>query len=462
MRWESYNFTDDFQDCILACLIKFPKEFYAFGEIIQPQYFNGPAASELVFRLIEYRKKFGDYPTFTTLGNFAFHKAARVNIDHAKETLEYVEKLAQIDTKDKAAILSLCIAFAQERAIYDANRKIHAAQTEGKPINPRQIMEEAMAVGTNMDDLGLSLCYDVEKILRQINNVSYGIKTGYQEFDKLWKNGWGPGWLVVPLAPPKRYKTAFSLNLALQIATQQDVDVIYYACELTQELAAMRIYTNLTGWTQEQFQENLERGILITKKAVKKLWGNVWIKGYPSKSTSISELKAHARQVIGTCGLQPRAIIIDYAETVRPDTVDKKAPDWRQQSDIYTQARAFGAELGCTMIMPDRCNGETVGKKVPNMRSFQGSFEKAGIVDIAIGLCATDAEYKHDRIRYFVFLNRHGEAYKHYEGVVDPAHMRVVVNGEIEYKPEEEDGEKKPRGYLKRKMAGGSKMTQND
>jgi hypothetical protein len=137
--------------------------------------------------------------------------------------------------------------------------------------------------------------------------------------------------------------------------------------------------------------------------------------------------------------LQPKAIIIDYAETVRPDSVDKKAPDWRQQADIYTQARAIGSELGCCIIMPDRCTRETVGKQVPSMKSFQGSFEKAGIVDAAIGLCSTDREYHQNRIRYFVFLNRHGEAYKHYDGSVDPSRMRMTVENEIEYRPEDEE-----------------------
>ena len=81
MKWETYNFTNDFQDAILAALITHPDDFYSFGEIIKPAYFNGPAASELVFRLLEYKKKYGKYPTFTTLGNFAFHKAARANIE---------------------------------------------------------------------------------------------------------------------------------------------------------------------------------------------------------------------------------------------------------------------------------------------------------------------------------------------------------------------------------------------
>src|SRR5574337_251600 len=317
MRWETYNFTDDFQDAILACLIRYPQDFYSFGEVIQPQYFNGPAASELTFRLIEFKKKFGKYPTFTTLGNYAFHKASRVNIDHSKEALAYVDKLARVDTSDKDAILDMSINFAKERAIYDALRKIHAAQTEGKPVDPIKTMEEAMAVGSNISNLGLSAFHDYAKVIRMVNDRGYGVRTGYAELDKLWKNGWGPGWLIVPLAPPKRYKTAFCLNLALQIAQNQDVDVLYYACVITQELALMRLYTNLTGWSMDQFQENVERGVLVTEKAVKdtrKLWGNVWFKGYPAKSTSISEIKAHAKQVIATTGLRPKAIVIDYAE----------------------------------------------------------------------------------------------------------------------------------------------------
>lgn len=466
MRWESYNFTNDFQDAILACLIKYPEEFYGFGEIIKPEYFTGPAACELVFRINEYKKKYGKYANFSTLGNFVFHKAAAVNIDHAKETLDYVEKLGQLDTSDKGAILDLSIQFAKERAVYDALRKIHTAQTEGTPLNPVQVIQDAMAVGTNYNDLGISLYHDYEKIIRTVTDRTYGVHTGFAEFDKLWKFGWGPGWLVVLLAPPKRYKTGFAINLALNIAGNQDTDVLYYACEISQELAAMRALTNITGWTQDQFDSQKEKGILMAGKKVKsELWGNVWFKGYPSKSTTIGEIKAHARQVIGLYGLKPKAIVIDYAETVRPDSVDKKASDWRQQADIYTQARAMGNEFGCCVIMPDRCNRETVGKKVPNMKSFQGAFEKAGIVDAAIGICATDDEYKHDRIRYFVFLNRHGEAYKHYDGTVDPARMKMTVGGEIDYSPDEdgEDSDLKPRrSTIKRKMVRGVEDTQND
>jgi hypothetical protein len=292
----------------LACLIRHPGDFYAFGEIIKPQFFNGPAAAELAFRILEYKNKFGNIPGFTVLGNFAFHKAARVNVDHAKETLEYVEKLAKIDTKDKDGVIDMCLNFAKERALLDAQRKVHAAQSEGKPIDVIKTFEEAMTVGNKMTELGSSIYHDVEKILRLVSATDYGVKTGYAEFDKLWPNGWGPGWLVILLAPPKRYKTATALNFALNIATIQDADVLYFTCEISEELAALRLYTNLTGWSQEELKENLERGIMVTKKAVKKLWGNIWMKGYPAMSVSIGEIKSHAKHVIRTCGLKPKSV----------------------------------------------------------------------------------------------------------------------------------------------------------
>jgi hypothetical protein len=89
--------------------------------------------------------------------------------------------------------------------------------------------------------------------------------------------------------------------------------------------------------------------------------------------------------------------------------------------------------------MPDRCNKETVEKTVPTMASFQGSFEKAGIVDLGIGLCANEQEYLDNQIRYFVFLNRHGEANHHFRGEVCPKTQRLTGWTKIPWNPEDED-----------------------
>jgi hypothetical protein len=98
------------------------------------------------------------------------------------------------------------------------------------------------------------------------------------------------------------------------------------------------------------------------------------------------------------------------------------------------------------------------------MKSFQGAFEKAGIVDAAIGLCSTDDEYLQHRLRYFVFLNRHGDAYKHFDGKVDPERMKLTVDKEIDFKPDEDEDEPKPRrkSHIVRRMAKEAEKTQRE
>jgi hypothetical protein len=105
--------------------------------------------------------------------------------------------------------------------------------------------------------------------------------------------------------------------------------------------------------------------------------------------------------------------------------------------------------------MPDRVTREATEQQVPDMRSFQGAFAKGGVVDVAIGLCATDAEYHRNILRSFVFLNRHGAAGKHFRGSVDPEIMNVEIGEEIEYDAEATDTEEEGRGEGRRRGRGG-------
>jgi hypothetical protein len=442
MSVETYNFSDDFQDLLLACLIRKPEHFFGFGQVIQASFFNGPLAVETVTNLKGYFEKYGKYPGFSMLGNYSYQKAAKYDEQHAKKLIEYTSKLAQMDTSDWKGALDASIDFARERAVYDGLKMISAAQKEGKTkeVNAVELMTKALSVGTNFNDMGMSLFHDSDKAIDTLTRHDYGVPTGYTELDKIWRYGWAPGWLIVPLAPPKRLKTAFCINLAINMSTYGQSDVLYYACEISQELAMMRSIYNLSGYTEAEVYDKPEIYKPRVKKALsEKMYGNIWFKGFASKEATIGDIEAHAKQVIALYGLKPKAIFVDYAETVKPMTVQKGTSDWRQQADIYTQARAMGSRLGCCVIMPDRCNKETVGQKVPNMGSFQGAFEKAGIVDVAIGLCATDEEYKLHRMRYFVFLNRHGPAYIHLAGKTDLEHMRMTIDEEIEYDPEDND-----------------------
>lgn len=460
---ERYNFSDDFQDMILACLIRHPIEFRAFGEVIQPGFFNGPSAIETVFHLRKFVDQYSKYPTFTVLGNYVHQKIGRRTPEKSRELSEYVLKLSQISTEDWKAVLDMSVAFAKERALYDALKKIHLAQSnpddDGVQVDPVKLVEEALKVGTDSSTLGLHLGRDLEYVIDELSKTSFGVNTGFAEFDKVWKMGWGPGWLIVPLAPPKCYKSTFALNLAFNMVRANN-DVVYYACEISDKEAMLRMVNRMSGQTGDQLFESPERYKLAARKSYDSsgLSSSMCFKGFASKTVTVSQLKQHTKQLIAEWGIKPRAIFIDYAETVKPTHVNKSTPDYRLQAEVYVESRAMGSELGCAIIMPDRCNKDTVNRAVPNMASFQGSFEKAGAVDLAIGLCATSAEHLQRKIRYFVFLNRHGEQFLHFEGKVDPERFTMTVDKQIEYEPEE-DGNDAP---FKRKRTKGKAPDSDD
>lgn len=451
--YTQYNFTPDYQEDLLACVVRYPEKFFGVGQLIKPSFFTGPLAIEVVQRLIEYNKHYGVYPSFTVLGNYAKAKASSAGEEHGKNIVLYVAKVAARDVTHWEGIRDLAVDFARERAVMEACRIIGLHQTKGTihKINPVKLVEEALNTGKLMDDLGVALNYDSAKVIDLALKKDYGVSTGYSHLDAIWKFGWGPGWLVVPLAPPKRLKTTFCVNLAVKMATVGNADVLYYACEISQELAMMRAIYNISGCTEDEIWNDPEKyKIKIQQTIEEKLWGHLVFKSFAAKTATIEDIEAHAQQVIKVRGIKPRAIFLDYAETIRPSATDSKTtPDWRQQADIYVRARAMGQKLGCAVIMPDRCNKDAVDKKVPSMKSFQGSFEKAGAVDVAIGLCATDQEFMQRRMRYFIFLNRHGEQYQHFSGKYDPERMQMTIDQQIAYDPDEEEdsGKNYKRGH---------------
>jgi replicative DNA helicase len=470
MKHESYNFTDDFQDEIIACLIRHSDELAGYGRFIRHEYFNGESAIETFKAIEEYLQKYGHYPGFTVLANYVFKKLERKSDEQAKEVLDYVQKIAEINTKDWEGVRDQCVNFAQERAIFDAIRRIGLSQKDNKKIDAVSMMKQAVQVGTNINDLGLSLYHDYAKVIDQVTSSTYGVSTGYSHLDALWKTGWGPGWVIMVLAPPKRYKTTFCINLALNMATSRaGCDVLYFACEIPQEMAMLKSMYNICEIREQDIFRNPQKAKQeVGKMLKKKMHSHLFFKSFPSKSATISDLHRYARLIRDSKGLKPKAIVIDYAETVLPNEVKKDTPDWRMGADVYYQAEAMGRDLGCCIIMPDRCNKDAVNRKVPSATSVQGSYQKNGAVHIALGLCQTEAEYLQNKIRYFVFLNRYGEAFKHYEGRVHPELSKMTIDKEIDYKPddgEEDDGglgRPKGRGGRPRGGLPGSERTQRD
>ena len=480
---ESYYYTNDFQDLILAALCRKPSEFAAVHELLQPEYFFGLEAFVAMEQLKDFHAKWRKFPTFIELGQYVDDRFPPEDKQKAKEVLEYVKKLSKLTVRNVPYIRDRVVHFCRERALMNAIKESWEAIKTGKWPDGgfAPVFDQAVRIGHNVEDLGFSFSDDVEKVVTELTSSYFGVKTGWQKLDENWYNGWGPGWLVVPLAPPKSYKSTFCTNLALNMteggadrANEHPVDVLYYACEISAQLTLARAYCAASGQEMSLMYREPKKFIAQTEKALAKRWkrggGAILAKGFAAKEATIADIRAHALQAVEYYDFHPRVIFIDHAETVRTSKRSERASDWRQQADIYAEARALGAELNATVVMPDRCNRDTVGK-LPSMKSFQGSFEKAGVVDVAIGLCQSDEERAEAEnkavvpIRYFIFLNRHGEPCGYYLGQVTKKTMRMTLDETMSYaaamKEYEEEVSHKTWSSNRQKGAPSSKMTED-
>lgn len=458
--YEKYNFTTDLQDAILSCMVAHPAKFMSYQQILNTAYFTGVQRISAARAIFAYWRKHSRFPSWDILADVVYDAIMRTAEEKESQSiLEYVNRLRGMDTGDADYVSSKVIEFAKERALYLAVSESAKAleANEPPPKGFISLFEDALKVGQNLSDMGYIIGpdkNDIEKIVQEYTAEGYSISTGFPELDAILPaGGMEPGWLIAILAPPKRYKTTFCINMAMRIAGRAIArPVFYYPCEITQKLAGIRAMCNLTGLSMDYVRKNPKH---FTESALAeaqdKLGASLLIKGYPSRAASISgDIRLHAMNSRQQLGMEPGAIFIDFAETVKPTSDPKRTSEHRAQGEIYIEARALAAEMNCPVIMPDRCNKETVGRAVPSMKSFQGSFEKAGIVDLAIGLCSSEEEYMQNVVRYFVFLNRHGESNQHFRGTITARTMTMTLDEKIPWNPEDDDADEGRGGGRRR------------
>ena len=430
---DTFEFPDEYQDQLIAYAMR-RVECRFFLRLLKPQFFTDSIATACWHAITQHYSGTSELPHFPVLSQRVCERLDAQNRD-VEAGAEYVRKLSRMDASgDLEYVMNTVEAFARRQAMLTAIRAAIEGYKEGKEPDGAMLQQFEAAVSLKREDesIGIVLHSDYGDVIDRLNNKAVGVRTGWPQYDAIWRRGWEPGWLIVPLAPPKRYKSIFCTSLAMNMVSPAvGADIFYYPCEISADLTIARMLSNLTGENQTNAFTNVSAfKRLVAEKLAESCAGHLVVKDFPSKSVTIADIKTHAKMVIRETGIKPRAIVIDYAETIVP--ADTKISEHQQQANIYVDARSMGAELGCCVIMPDRCNKEAVSLPVPSMKSFQGAFQKAGAVDVSIGLCSTDDEYEQNILRTFVFLNRHGKAYQHFRGDVDPELARIRIGDVID------------------------------
>ena len=305
------------------------------------------------------------YETVYTMFNFSetidpvtvLEKMRQLGVYH-DNTRDYVQQLMEITPTAANAVRYANIV--KDTAML---RGLAEASSESSELvydqvgTPAEILESAEKkiyalrkgdTGDSLEHIGVTLhkVFDTLTELSQSDSAIPGLSTGLRDLDKKI-NGLNKSDLFLIAARPAMGKTAFALNLALNVAKKYNKTVACFSLEMSREQLTMRLLAN------ESF---VELGKLLTGKLSDEEWTKLAMASASLSQTdlrvddnpsiTVAEINAKCRR-LDNLGL----VVIDYLQLMQGSGYGK-ASDNRVNvvSDISRSLKIMAKELNVPVI----------------------------------------------------------------------------------------------------------------
>lgn len=179
-----------------------------------------------------------------------------------------------------------------------------------------------------------------------------GVPSGFTDLDRLTA-GFQKGDLIIIAGRPGMGKTAFALNIARNVAIEENLPVAFFSLEMSKEQIGMR----LMCMEARVDSQKLRTGFISQEECARIMaTGQVFMQAplFVDDQPSITplELRAKARRIMAERGLG--LAIIDYLQLMRiPDRVERRE---QEISEISRSLKALAKELNIPVIALSQLN----------------------------------------------------------------------------------------------------------
>lgn len=256
----------------------------------------------------------------------------------------------------------------------------------------------------------------LESIERDIKDPDYFeknnpiIRTGFKAVDDL-VDGFMPGHLVIIAARPSMGKTAFSLNLALNMV-KEALPVLFFSIEMTKEQIMNRLLCALSGVSQE----DLKRRRICSDDFEKIRESAEVLKNTPificeRPGISISEIRSNVRQMVERNGV--KAVFVDYLQLITSSLGGRYENRQVEVSEICKKlkqmAKEFDVPVICCAQLSRRVEERTGHRPVMSDLRESGSLEQdSDLVSFLLRPSFYDPIDRPGLTEFIVAKNRHG------------------------------------------------------
>ena len=206
-----------------------------------------------------------------------------------------------------------------------------------------------------------------------------GVSTGFKDLDTE-TSGFQRGDLIIVAGRPSMGKTAFSLNIAENVAVDSGLPVAVFSMEMGASQLVTRMLASVggvdsqrlrTGRLQNEDWDKLTRGLSKLEKAP------IFIDETPG--LSISTLRASARRqarVVGKFGM----IVVDYLQLMSANGNGRNSENRATEiSEISRGLKGMAKELDCPVVALSQLNRSL--EQRPNKRPIMSDLRESGAIE---------------------------------------------------------------------------------
>ena len=412
MALDKYDFEEEFQLKVAACVLKSEQFNKRSSGLIKPEYFEKDAEAAIVSTCCRYFDKYGKTPSVTVLIQLlnADVAAKVIRKDFLPDIKLLIPKLIKEDITDSDFIVDQVAQFARHKAMESAILDYSDLIDRKDYDRAAKIVATAANVGANDGEREYDFFSDeaIESRETKRNERVLGVKssdaisTGVKALDKaLYHSGWGKGELYIMMGPPKSGKS-ISLAYFAKNASLQGHNVLFVTLEVSTDITAERIDSSITGIAMAE----LEHHIIDVKDKIKALQakaGKLKIKEYPTGTLTPNAL-SRAIQRYKSDGVIFDMVVVDYADIMAPNHRSDNAIE--NSKSIYVDLRALAQVENVVMLSAMQTNREGAKATTSRMEHAAEDFNKIRIPDLVISINRTDEERSRNEARLFFAASR--------------------------------------------------------
>ena len=375
------------------------------SDILVPSYFESDANNWIVTTILEYQKDYNTSPTLEVM-KVKLHEVDQdvlktQVVQHLKEAWKFAE------SDDLEFIKQQTIDFCKNQEIKKAILSSVDLLNTGRYDEIKSKIDNALKAGADKH-IGHDYLIDID--VRYTDTIRDTKETPWEVINDMTSGGLGKGELGVFVAPAGIGKSWGLINIGAH-AVKQGMTVIHYTLELNAEYVGLRYDSVMTGIPNQNLRHYQDQ----VKEELAKLKGELIIKYYPTKSTSVIGLRGHIEKCIMQ-GKKPDIVIVDYADLLRGHGTEKR----HELEGIYEDLRGLAGEYEIPVWTASQANRSALEEDVIGAEKIADSYGKVMVADFVISLSRKVQDKLAGTGRWHVIKNRFGP-----DGITLPSTMNT-------------------------------------